>query len=76
LNPAGWVWPRRVEDDGAVEALGSLGYDVLEAGSGGDVLRLMEESTGVGLLLTDVIMPGMHGRPLRSGQNFASPPLR
>jgi two-component system NtrC family sensor kinase len=58
-----------VEDDVDVRAyvvdtLGSMGYDVLEAGGGEEALRLMKEYKGIGLLLTDVVMPGMNGRKL------------
>ena len=58
-----------VEDDAdvrayVVETLGGLGYDVLEAGRGEDALRLLDEHKTIGLLLTDVVMPGMNGRKL------------
>jgi CheY-like chemotaxis protein len=58
-----------VEDDAdvrayVVETLGGLGYDVLEAGGGEDALRLLDEHKTIGLLLTDVVMPGMNGRKL------------
>jgi two-component system, NtrC family, sensor kinase len=58
-----------VEDDADVRAyvvdtLGGMGYDVLEARGGEEALRLMKEYKGIGLLLTDVVMPGMNGRKL------------
>jgi CheY-like chemotaxis protein len=58
-----------VEDDADVRAyvvdtLGDMGYDVLEARGGEEALRLMKEYKGIGLLLTDVVMPGMNGRKL------------
>jgi CheY-like chemotaxis protein len=58
-----------VEDDADVRAyvvdtLGGMGYDVLQARGGEDALRLMAEYNGIGLLLTDVVMPGMNGRKL------------
>jgi len=41
------------------------GYDVLEAGSPEDAIRLCESHAGeIHLLLTDVVMPGMSGRDL------------
>jgi signal transduction histidine kinase len=58
-----------VEDDADVrayvaETLAGLGYQVLEANSGERALKLLDEQSGVDLLLTDVIMPGMNGRQL------------
>lgn len=56
-----------VEDEPAVRELVRTilemrGYAVLEAGGGGDALRICEEHTGpIHLLLTDVLMPGMDG---------------
>jgi PAS domain S-box-containing protein len=56
-----------VEDDTAVRqlthgALTRLGYDVIEAESGRDAIRLAAERETIHLLLTDVIMPEMSGR--------------
>ena len=58
-----------VEDDPdvrgyVVETLGGLGYDMLQAKSGEDALRVIDEYKGIQLLLTDVVMPGMNGRKL------------
>jgi CheY-like chemotaxis protein len=47
-----------------VEALGSLGYEVLEADDAEEALRVLGESAAVQMLLTDVVMPGMNGRGL------------
>ncbi len=61
-----------VEDDTAVRRievriLAGLGYQVLEASSAKDAMRVAEESpVPVDLLLTDVIMPGMDGVQLAS----------
>ena len=70
-----------VEDDADVRAyvvdtLGGLGYDVLEAKSGEDALRLMAEYKGIGLLLTDVVMPGMNGRKLAEAARQRRPDLK
>lgn len=59
-----------VDDDPAVlqvasKVLSRGGYRVIEAESGAQALRLVEESDGaVDLLLTDVVMPGMGGREI------------
>jgi two-component system, NtrC family, sensor kinase len=59
-----------------VETLGSLGYDVLEASGGEDALRLMDEYKSIGLLLTDVVMPGMNGRTLAEKAKQRQPSLK
>ena len=59
-----------VEDDPlvrslAVNILGHLGYDVLEALDVEDAVRIARESDApIDLLLTDVVMPGMNGLEL------------
>jgi CheY-like chemotaxis protein len=59
-----------VEDDEGVRrmttrALQEGGYRVLEAANGADALALLTSSSGrIGLVLTDVVMPGMSGRDL------------
>jgi CheY-like chemotaxis protein len=70
-----------VEDDAdvrayVVETLGGLGYDVLEAGGGEDALRLLDEHKTIGLLLTDVVMPGMNGRKLAEEARERRPALK
>jgi CheY-like chemotaxis protein len=70
-----------VEDDPDVRAyvvdtLGGMGYDVLPAGSGDEALRLMKEYKGIGLLLTDVVMPGMNGRKLAEAAASLHPSLK
>jgi signal transduction histidine kinase/CheY-like chemotaxis protein len=55
-----------VDDDNAVRDvtasyLRELGYQVLEAGSGGAALELLGSSATVDLLLLDYAMPGMNG---------------
>ena len=70
-----------VEDDAevrayVVETLGGLGYDVLEAAGSEDALRLVDEYKGIGLLLTDVVMPGMNGRKLAEEAKQRQPALK
>jgi signal transduction histidine kinase len=55
-----------VDDDNDVREvtaalLRDLGYAVLEAGSGGAALELLEREPGVDLMLIDFAMPGMSG---------------
>ena len=59
-----------VDDDSAVrsvtaEALREFGYDVIEAGSGGAALDLIERHK-VDLMIVDFAMPGMSGAELAS----------
>jgi signal transduction histidine kinase len=70
-----------VEDDADVrsyvtETLEGLGYDVLDAGSGDDALRLMDQHRTIVLLLTDVVMPGMNGRKLAEQARARQPTLK
>ena len=71
-----------VEDDPrvrryAVAALGSLGYQVVEAADGPAALGHFRENGPIDLLFTDVVMPGgMTGRDLAELAREQSPRLR
>ena len=59
-----------VDDDPAVRQgvrrqLLDLGYVVIEAESGGEAMQILDQTPGIALLLTDVVMPGgVDGRVL------------
>jgi CheY-like chemotaxis protein len=58
-----------VEDDPltcklACEALGELGYSVLQAGSAAGALTILDQESNVKLLFTDVVMPDVNGKKL------------
>ena len=71
-----------VEDDPelrtlAVTLLGNLGYQVMEAGTGAAALEELRSTTGVNLLLTDVVLPGgMNGRELAAEVERRAPGIR
>jgi two-component system cell cycle sensor histidine kinase/response regulator CckA len=55
-----------VDDDRGVRRLTARmlrteGYQVLEADSGAEALRTLESDPGIGLLVTDIVMPEMDG---------------
>ena len=52
------------------------GYRVLEAGSGPEALRLLGSESGIDLVLTDIVMPEMHGLELVDRALAAAPDLR
>jgi signal transduction histidine kinase/CheY-like chemotaxis protein len=58
-----------VEDEEAVRRLArrvleGVGYEVLEAAHGAEALALFQKHSGIDLVVTDVIMPGMSGQEL------------
>jgi len=59
-----------------VETLATLGYDVLQAANGQDALKLVDEYKTIGLLLTDVVMPGLNGRKLAESAKERRPGLK
>ncbi len=70
-----------VEDDDdvrgyVVEALGALGYNVLEAANAETALHLLDTHNSVHLLLTDVVMPGMNGPKLAEEAKRRQPSLK
>ena len=46
---------------GTAELLADLGYEVLQASSGAEALRMLRSGMEVDLLVTDFLMPGMNG---------------
>ena len=61
----------------AAETLGRCGYTVLEAGSGAEALRILEEEgSAVQLVVSDLIMPEMGGEELRKEAASRFPKLR
>jgi CheY-like chemotaxis protein len=71
-----------VEDDAEVRRvvrlqLTSLGYPVLEAESGDEALAMLENIDDIGLLLTDIVMPGqLNGRALAVAARRLRPRIR
>jgi signal transduction histidine kinase/CheY-like chemotaxis protein len=69
-----------VDDDNAVRevtaaTLRELGYTVLEAGSGGAALELLERSVNIDLMLIDFAMPGMSGAEVARRVEITRPAL-
>ena len=81
-TPTGTETILLVEDEPMVrefarEVLEAQGYQVLEAGSGHDAVRLATELSGpLHLLVTDLVMPGMSGRAVASAVLRLRPTLR
>ena len=71
-----------VEDEEIVRNLGArilegLGYKVMEASNGDEAIaRAMEYGERIDLLMTDVVMPGMHGRELANRLTGIHPETR
>jgi CheY-like chemotaxis protein len=69
-----------VDDDDAVREvtaafLSELGYRVIEAGSGGAALELLDNQDGIELLLLDFAMPGMNGAEVARAARARRPKL-
>jgi PAS domain S-box-containing protein len=81
-RPAGTETILLVEDDKAILDLGkiileNLGYTVLAARTPVDAISLAEEHPGdIRLLITDVVMPEMHGRELAEKLSAIRPDLK
>jgi len=60
----------------ATEVLRAAGYDVLEAASGDEALRLARDGAPIDLLLTDVVLGGMNGRQVAERVAQAHPSAR
>ncbi|WP_373487623.1 PAS domain-containing protein [Blastomonas sp.] len=57
------------------DMLTDLGYDVLEASSGEQALRLLDEGVPPDIIITDYLMPGMSGAELVSAVRDRKPGL-
>ena len=60
----------------AIESLQELGYNVLAAENAVGALELMDANADIGLLFTDVVMPGMNGRRLAEEAQKRRPALK
>jgi CheY-like chemotaxis protein len=61
----------------AMEQLQELGYTVIEAAEGASALRILNGSRAIGLLITDVGLPGgMNGRQLADAARVGRPDLK
>jgi len=57
------------------EALGGLGYSVIEAADGPSALQVLQSKVGIDLLITDVGLPGLNGRQLADAARVTRPGL-
>ena len=68
LQPAGHLVLVVDDDRGVLRLTARMlrleGYTVLEADSGAEALRLLDAEPDIRLVVTDVVMPGMHGLAL------------
>ena len=70
-----------VEDEDRIrevttEALRELGYTVFHAASAKQALKILESRPEIGLLFTDIVMPGMNGRRLAEAAVKSRPDLK
>ncbi len=82
ITPSGSETVLLAEDDEAIRTLGArvlgtLGYNVLVARTGGEALRIVAEHKGqIDLIATDVVMPEMNGSQLVEKVLEARPGIR
>lgn len=62
--------------DMAAELFRTLGYDVFSASNGTDALALLERNQDIGLLFSDVVMPGMSGVELARSARGLVPAIK
>jgi two-component system, cell cycle sensor histidine kinase and response regulator CckA len=70
-----------VDDDRGVRRLTARmlraeGYKVLEAASGPEALEILEREPGIHLVVTDIVMPEMHGLELADQAQARRPHLK
>jgi nitrogen-specific signal transduction histidine kinase/CheY-like chemotaxis protein len=61
---------------GTADMLSEIGYDVIEATSGADALRLVRDGLAPDLMITDYLMPGMNGVELIQAVRALAPDVR
>ncbi len=59
-----------------VDMMEELGFEALEAGLASDALKILESDPGIGILLTDLGLPGMSGGELSAAARKLRPDLR
>lgn len=69
-----------VDDDAGVRditaaSLREYGYQVIEADNGFNALAVLDRGCDVGVLVTDLVMPGMHGSELAEAARLRRPNL-
>lgn len=62
--------------DVAIELFRTMGYEVLSANNGKDALGVLERTPDVGVLFSDVVMPGMSGIDLGKKARDLIPGIR
>ena len=61
---------------GTADMLSEIGYDVIEATSGADALRLVRDGLAPDLMITDYLMPGLNGVELIQAMRAIAPDTR